>query len=213
MDSFAIHVPFLKFAISACLTMSWDFHILGAPPNGQGSVDHVSWAEQRALLTGRRRRTKGSESLRTHLTRFMSKLLNQVGGRASPTYRTIVGASFLSSICPAAASLRALRLRQWYQVVRTNARTMSARMEKMPARRAGLALRGKDRSKVWSRSCRTFKATYPGPPPLSLFPPLAVLAVWKGFGATSEKLKVLKILLILSPGIPVERGPATVLVE
>ena len=124
-----------------------------------------------------------------------------------PTYRTTVGPSFFSSICPAAASLRALRLRQWYQTARINAKTIIPRMEKMPARMAGLTLGSTGQVKTWPKRCKAFSITYLRIP--SSFPPLAV---GMEFGR-SEKLKVLSRPFKLSPGIPVERGPATVVVE
>jgi len=47
--------------------------------------------------------------------------------------------------------------------------------------------------------------------PLS-FPPFGG-PVWTGFGGPPEKLRVLRRPFMSSPGIPVERGPATLVVE
>jgi hypothetical protein len=50
-------------------------------PSGQGFAEHVSWVEERRLLKGRGRRTKSGEALRSHFTRPVGKLLNQLRGR------------------------------------------------------------------------------------------------------------------------------------
>lgn len=83
-------------------------------------------------------------------------------------------------------------------------------MEKMPARRAPLGLHGKSQVKSLTKEPWDFEATYPGPAfPVPFPPPLVAPNVGPALGLGLGRRRP----LILSPGIPVERGPATVVDE
>jgi hypothetical protein len=80
----------------------------------------------------------------------------------------------------------------------------------MPARRAPLGLRGKGQVKSLTKEPWDFEATYGGLPfPLSIPSPLTGLLVGAALGPGPG----LRRPSISSPGIPVERGVATVVDE